>query len=442
MPSILVQILGDMKGFEKSVGGLGSALSPIKSALSPITNTLQGIAELGSVAFVAAGAAVTAFGVSAFHTAARAEEMNVALYQIGATAGYSTAQIDAAVQAVRNQGITMGDAQNAISSLVRGNLDLAQATDLARVAQDLAIHTGQNSSETLSELIHGIQTGSTSLSVFRTLGIQGNEALKAYADSVGKTTTELSAQEKQQAFLNAVLQKGEGIYGSYEAAMETAGKTLRSFPRLFDDMKLSVGNALLDGITPLIGHGGDKPTGLYGLVSVFSKSLQPGGAFGGVLEALRVKLKDLTGPLVTIVEKVTGWVKGLDQSSPIVENLTDKLAGFGPVAAGAGAALATMGLKNIPILGDLFKKVNPLVTVFLGMALSTDEGRRAMLELGKAAFAVIKEIGPLVSELAKALLPAITNIVQALAPFVRGSGPAWSPSSRRRPRCWGRWAQF
>lgn len=175
---------------------------------------------------------------------ARVMEMDFVLQNLGSRFGYSSEQMDSYVNGIRQMGITHRGAQDAVSQLMRYEIDLAKATDLARVAQDAAVLTMRNSSEVMQDLIYGITTQNNRVLRTQGLMVQTSEAMDTYAKSIDKTTKELSSQERVAAMVNAVLDAGKGIYGTYEAAMSSAGKQSRSLERLQEDLMELIGNKL------------------------------------------------------------------------------------------------------------------------------------------------------------------------------------------------------
>ncbi len=211
-------------------------------------------------AMAAAGAAGMALLSSSVLVAARTEELGFALDAVAEAArreaeaqgdldrarALSADSVREYVEAVQEKGITEQTALQLVSQMIRYNLDLASATDLARVAQDAAIFAMADSSETLDRLIYGITT--YNVRVLRTAGItvSAEDAFKSMANTLGVTTDDLTEAQKMQAMLNAVLEQGESIAGAYEAAMGSAGKQLRSLTnREFLEFRQELGQALL-----------------------------------------------------------------------------------------------------------------------------------------------------------------------------------------------------
>ena len=237
---LTVPVTADTSGMRNDITGAATAAGQqaAGSISSSMSTGLKAAGGLGlavgkSVATGLAGATVAAagFGVEAFKSAARASEMDTALQALAKANNLNVDSLRKVVGAVKDQGIELGVAQNLTAQFVRSNLDLAKASDLARVAQDAAVISGRNSTEVLDDLVHGITTQNTQ--VLRNAGIQVNatKAQDEYAATLGKSRSQLTESEKAQATLNAVLKEGGKVAGAYSLAMEEPGKVLRGLPQ-------------------------------------------------------------------------------------------------------------------------------------------------------------------------------------------------------------------
>ena len=168
-----------------------------------------------------------------------------------------------------------------MASLITSNIDLSKAVELATIAQDAAVISGMNSTETLSNIVYGIET--LNPLVLRHAGIIVDLQLsyKEWADANDRTVESLTTAEKQQIALNEVIEAGTEIAGSYAAAMEEPGKVLRSFPRYFDDIMIAVGEPFQEAFA----------TAIFALAD-FAKWVGVAVSEGG---ALRPILDDIAG---------------------------------------------------------------------------------------------------------------------------------------------------
>jgi hypothetical protein len=180
---------------------------------------------------------------------ARFETMGVVMNVAGKNAGYSAAMMASLEQQMQKTGISAIKSRETLTAMATANIDLAKATQLARVAQDLAVVGNINSSEATARLVHGIQSGE--IEILRTLGLNVNfeASYKKLAIQLGTTSDKLTGYQKMQARTNVVLQEGAKFAGIYEQAMGTAGKQILSMQRYVEDLRTKAGEVFNETLT-------------------------------------------------------------------------------------------------------------------------------------------------------------------------------------------------
>jgi soluble cytochrome b562 len=140
-------------------------------------------------------------------------------------------------------GITTQQSRLAVVRMMQSQLDLADAAKLARAAQDLAVISGQNSSEALGTIVQAIAAQRPIL--LKQFGIVKDltEVYNDQAKLLGKNAQQLTQLEKKQAFVNVILAEAAKVSGSYEAAMQDVGKQLTSLPRYAEEASAALGLA-------------------------------------------------------------------------------------------------------------------------------------------------------------------------------------------------------
>jgi hypothetical protein len=247
--STFEQLKTDLNQTAGGLGEVSTQSAKTDGGINVLTGSFGGLQAAVTTAFAALLAwKGTDLAKDSALLAARVETLGIVMGVVGNNAGYTKAQMEGYAQGIAKMGITTEESRQTIIGMAQANLDLDKSAQLARVSQDAAVIANMNSSETLKGIMHGVLT--LQPEVLRTYGIIVNfeNEYKKVAMASGRTAESLSAHEKQQIALNAVLEQGGKIAGSYEAAMGTAGKQLTSLKRYQDELKLSIGETF----TPLL----------------------------------------------------------------------------------------------------------------------------------------------------------------------------------------------
>lgn len=403
---VRARLTADTAQFTKGLDNAARASEAFSGQASKLSSTLTAL----GVAAGAVGAATIAFGVKSFMAAARVQELDVAMQAVGWSTGKTYEALQQTALAIKNQGIEMEIAQKATLKFAQNNLDMAKAGEVARVAQDLAVIGAMNSTDAFDMLTHAIITGRSE--VLKSVGIQksAGQAYQEYAQTIGKTAKSLSYTEKQAAVLNMVLKEGGRVAGTYEAAMQTPGKVLRSFPRLFNNIQVAMGDVLLKGFGPMI-------YSLYELTKRVIKAVEGNGAFKAILTSLTKVVVRLTEPVTKFIDGLGEWVDKFDALKPNIDKVAQSIAFLTPAVLALGAAFAVTAGKQIfgavPILGGFLGALKPIPVALAIFAATNLEVRQA---LGK----MLSALSPLLGVL-KTLASVILNVLgYAVGTLARG----------------------
>ncbi|MCL2487426.1 MAG: hypothetical protein FWE80_01945, partial [Oscillospiraceae bacterium] len=244
-------------------GILGGVRSMIGGVLNPI---LQGMG-------ISAGMGLGSLISQGIGNAGRRETMNISMNAVARSTGTDIQLLEIQKSAVMKLGIAEQEATGIMTQFMQAELDIAHASKIARVAQDAAVISGQNSSEAAATMVDAISSLNPVL--LKQFGMTRgmNDIYADYADKLGivvktkdkygKTarhlTRDLEDAEKKQAILNYVLDQGNKIAGTYEDAMSSPFKKLGSLPRYFTTLMEKVNEPLL---LPVFGKAVDGATGL------------------------------------------------------------------------------------------------------------------------------------------------------------------------------------
>lgn len=389
---------GAVKAAALGIAGMNPAISGATAGVGELKNS---IGKLVGGLIALAGLKLSFDGLKDMaDIAARAETLGVTLGIVANNAGYSKEEIDGFETTVKKLGITTTAARDSLTRMIQAGIPLGSTVEgvasnvsrLARAAQDLAVVTGENSSNTFQRLITNIQQMDTMGLRFMgiTVSIQG--AQQTFAASLGKTTDQLTQQQKVMATTNAVLREAAKLTGAYEASMETVGKKLTSMARFTEELSKAIGDTLLpvygaavDSAQTFLKASGDVVASL-GKSKVAAESYGEGAksAFDGVgsaLVALQAWVQDIVrafSPLAQTLGEITGFL--FTVAGGVIE-----------FADGLGIVEGTLRAVNV-ILAALIDGLAVIGGVMLEAAGLIVEGYGLILEASaKAARAIGKD---------------------------------------------------
>lgn len=403
-----IQVVAHLRAIDD---GFTKAFQQASSSARQLNQTVGGVNKglIAAGAVIAGGAfSLVKMGKASFQAAARVSELNVAIDAIGKSTGIGAKNIKASAQAIRDNGIEMAAAQQMAIEFAQGNLEMAQAAKVARVAQDLAVISQKNSTDTAMILTRAIKTGNSMLLKSAGISEQASTGYAKYALSIGKTANNLNAQERQQAIINLIMDEGAKVAGVYTAAMEEPGKVLRSFPRIVNDMQVAMGNALLAGFGPMI-------KASYDLFSGFSKLIREGGALYPLVTELTTAMTMLFTPFTAGIEKLAKMVKGFKDAKLNVDGLGQSMAKYAPIIATFATALTAMAgrslLGNIGPLAKLAPMMNPVIGAMTVLVAMSPKLRNSFGQLVKAAAPLV----PAFLKFGKAVTVALQSLLDGMA---------------------------
>ena len=425
---VRARLTAETAQFTKGMQQATQSMNQFQQQSSRLNNAMIGVGVVAGIA----GAGVIAMGTKAFMAAARVDELDYALNAVGKSTkmGYKALQ-DEALE-IKGVGIEMEIAQKSVLKFAQNNLELGKASELATIAQDLAIIGGENSTETYNKLTHAVITGRSE--VLKSVGIQktAGQMYEEYAKTIGVTTSAMTFQQKQAAVLAGVITEGERVFGTYAEAMKAPGKLLRSFKRLHNELQVSVGGVLLKAFGPLI-------FSLYNMEKALAKAVDKSETIKKVLEAFKMVMVKLTAPVSAFVDKLTMMIQGLDggnkyigstlvnvkRLTPSVETMAAKFEMLLPVLAAATAGFATFAgrglLQNLPIIGNVLSKLSPLPVALVVLALTSTQVRNALGNLFNAfkpLLPVLTSLGKIASQVGVVAVAVLAKAINLLAAAV------------------------
>ncbi len=177
--------------------------------------------------------------------AARVENLDTVMKAIGQTNHITAGQMDLTETGMRKLGITTQVSREIIARFTQNNLDLADSLKVARIAQDAAVVAGLNSSETAERMMVAVQRLDTRM--LRNIGILINlrSEYQKVAIATGRYENSLTANEKQQIVMQAVMRAGAALNGTYEKSLQDVYKQWTSLDRKTEEAQRNIGGGFI-----------------------------------------------------------------------------------------------------------------------------------------------------------------------------------------------------
>lgn len=374
---------GDFSGLYKELNQAQKQLSGFQLGIS---KTLKGVGAL--FGGIAVGRTIKDFA----QTAMRTQTLNIAMNSVARSSGYATAAVNEHKKAVMDMGIAEQESTQILNRFMQAQLDTADASRLARVAQDAAVIANMNSSEAAEQMTEAIAKQRPVLLSQFGMTKNLNEIYKEYAAGLSKTAIQLTTAEKKQAMLNYILQEGEKIAGTYEASMGSVGKQIGSLPRYWQTLQNVIATPLaLPGLSVAVGA----------LTNGFKNTI----AWAENNEATLRRWGQNVANIVSGVVTAFGWVtRTLANNWQMIKLVGTGLLSYAAATKIVTAAIGTWKAVNLLLNGTLVTQIPLLSTASKAVAIyrtqialapvATNLFTGALLKLRVGLYAVHAAIGP------------------------------------------------
>ena len=169
-----------------------------------------------------------------------------------------------------------------------------QMASMFDVAQRLGQSLGLDTVQAVESLVTGL--GRQSKLMLDNLGIMvdTNKAYEDYADSIGKTTSELTDQERKTAFVNAAMKEANTLVSSLGEEQLTTADKISQMQTALGDLAITIGDKVAPFVSQLAGNIATlvEEISMLGMTPLekMVKSLEDMGADKGLVEALKLDI--------------------------------------------------------------------------------------------------------------------------------------------------------
>lgn len=418
-------------GFKGAAGPATAALGDeVNSNSSPFQNAvgkLGGIAKVGGLA-IATGFAAGATGLVALTTKMLQSGAQLEQQLGGADAvfGEFAASIKAkADDAYTNAGLSQNEflqGANKMGSLFQGagfsvQSSMQMSADAMQRASDVASIMGIDTTSAL-EAVTGMAKGN--FTMMDNLGVAMNDtSLNAYAleKGLGKTTNQMSIQEKVGLANQLFLEKTAKYAGNYAKENDTLAGSLNTTKKAFEDF-MATGNVtgFVNSLVKTIEIAVPK------IVEALPKLVE---GIGSILTAVVPAIAKVLPTLVpALIQAVVGLLNALVTALPtIVQVLVDAI----PILISAFVQLFLAILKALPQIIKIIAQAIPTIIDSIVTSLTNPESLQAIiLGMVELLTALVEAIPIIVNALTEALPVIVENIIKTLTSpqFIEAMGKA------------------
>lgn len=422
---------------DTALGGMGRQAGDAAAQIGLIAGAVGGITSKLIEMGMQAAQSIPALIAESTKLAAASQSNSIALGVVAQNAGYSAAQVQEYKDQLVQMGIAESTATQYLLKLAGAQIDLADATKLANTALDLATIANTSEEEALMRATHAIVTKNTMMLGDMQIMFRADEAYAAYAQSLGKSVTELTAVEEKQAFFNATLEQGEKLAGARTATLGTAAKQSQLLGEQVENNKRAFGELFLPAYTEWLKAMAEGMAELgqwfannSGLVKDVGQSL--GMLVKWLIDGGRATLEFLGKftAIGSIVSNVNSYLEQFDTGMRVVwvakEILEEVYNGFAAVIApiiAAGKAVADFAMQINPVFA-LLKALPDLVTGagvgLAGLFIGQEEAAARFENFGEIVKQTLVVIG---AKLAESVV-LFQGLGQALGQVISGAWQA------------------
>lgn len=303
--TLSVGILGDISGLKKSFDDATKGVEAFAKKTQELGKQFTDAGKQLSLLVTGPLVALAGFSVKAYVEADRLETALVGLAGGANQAAQYITAIQEASQGTISRLDALGIANRALT------LNVVDSADKMKQLTEIAITLGQAQGITAKQAVSDLTLalGRQSPMILDNLGItlKMEEAYAIYAKQLDKSVDALTATEKQQAFLNAALEKGQEVVKRLGGVHLDGAAKLEQLTASFADTREEIGKIVFEAIEPLIVKVKDWIDWFRTLDEGTQKLIVRIGAVAAAVGPLLVGI----GYLITAVGKVTAAFRTL-----------------------------------------------------------------------------------------------------------------------------------
>lgn len=258
--------------FNKGAKGVAGATSNSTKAFSKMRSEMGGSSGLvAAYATFAANVFALTAAFGALQRAAQLQKLEEGFGRLANAVGRTSSLMASSIQDLTNNAISFDQAMRTAATGFSAGFSTDELEGLTKVARGAATALGRDLPDALDRLVRG--TAKLEPEILDELGIfiKIDDAVRKYADTLGKSATSLTQTQRRQAFLNETLAQGARKFGGIADQVD-----VNPYDRLaanFDKLSKSALNLFSNVLSPVIGFLANNTLALLGTLILFGSSL-------------------------------------------------------------------------------------------------------------------------------------------------------------------------
>ena len=257
--------------FNKAEKGVGQAGLSSGKAFSKMNQTMGGGGGLvAAYAVLAANifALTAAFG--ALSRAAQVEKLKEGMVAMGQSTGVAMNALSENLVKATGHAISLEEAMRTTAQVTSAGFDPGVIERLGNVARMASQALGRDLGDAMQRITKGAIKMEPELLDELGIMVRLDDATASYAASIGKSADDLTKFEKQQAFMNAVLEEGEA---KFSALGDVDVNPYTVLAATFANLTTTMLNFINGALTPIVKLLGGSGTLLVGAMLIFASTI-------------------------------------------------------------------------------------------------------------------------------------------------------------------------
>ncbi len=354
--------------YSKAQKGVAQAGMNSTKAFSKMSGEMGGGSGLvAAYAGLAANIFALTAGFGALSRAAAATQLEEGLVEMGKASGLAMHTLSKGLVEATGHAISLEESMRSVALITSAGIDASKIEEFGAVARKASVALGRNLSDSMSRLTRGVTKLEPELLDELGIMVRLDEASKTYADSIGKSVSELSNFEKRQAFLNATLAEGEAKFGSLSNVDVNAFDKLSA---TFANLAKSGIGGIADMLLPIVNFLSEKPLALLSVLTLFASTIS--SQVLGSLGDMTAKTRDAALATADLNRKKIQDISHMNRSSKTMSNLVGKMKDGTAVNKDFESALIGQN-QSQKTNANLLKKRNKLLAA--GTPIVDEQGK-------------------------------------------------------------------